>query len=90
MKYLYRLQPRKKRNSRLTQQSYHVKGLSKAQKRLLQVGPIRKSRSLNEFYALVMHTLLAGGNFNCGTDGGLKTKQGIYGIVVSVSRLRKD
>ena len=83
MKYLYRLQPRKKRNSRLTQKSY-VKGLSKARKRLLQVGRIRKSRSLNEFYALVMHTLLAGGNFNCGTDGGLKTKQGTYGIVVSV------
>jgi hypothetical protein len=83
IKYLYRRQPRKARNSRLTQKSY-VKGLSKARQRLLQVGRIRKSRSQNEFYALVMHTLLTGGNFNCGTDGGLKNRQGTYGLVVSV------
>ena len=32
----------------------------------------------------MMHTLTTGGNLNCGTDGGLKTNQGTFGLVVSV------
>jgi hypothetical protein len=30
----------------------------------------------------MMHTLTTGGNFNCGTDGGLKTNRGTFGLVV--------
>jgi hypothetical protein len=83
IKYRYRRQPRRPKQSQPNQKSY-VRALSKARQRLLKVGRIRRSRSANEFYALVMHTLTTGGNFNCGTDGGLKTKQGTYGLVVSV------
>ena len=49
-----------------------------------QGGKNTKSRTLNKFYALMMHTLTTGGNLNCGTDGGLKTNQGTFGLVASV------
>jgi hypothetical protein len=81
--YLYRRQPKNNDDSPLTQKIY-LKSLPKARQRLLKVGRIRKSRSPNEFYALMMHTLMTGGNLNCGTDGGLKNHRGTFGIVVSV------
>jgi hypothetical protein len=31
-----------------------------------------------------MHTLITGGNLNCGTDGGLRNRKGTFGLVVSV------
>jgi hypothetical protein len=39
-------------------------------------------RTQNEFYAPIMHTLTTGGNFNCGTDGGLRINKGTFGFVV--------
>ena len=83
IKYLYRRKSKRSHKSPPTQKSY-VKALPKSRQRLLKVGRIRKSRTLNEFYALMMHTLTTGGNLNCGTDGGLKTNQGTFGLVVSV------
>ena len=58
--------------------------LPKSRQRLLQVGRIRRTRTKNEFYALLMHTLLTGGNLNCGTDGGLRINKGTFGLVISV------
>jgi hypothetical protein len=64
-------------------QTVYIRGLPKARKRLLQVGRIRHTRTRNEFYALIMHTLKTGGNLNCGTDGGLQINKGTFGFVVS-------
>ena len=68
--FSYRRQEKQKRHSPNPQKAY-IKNLPKSRQRLLKVGRIRPSRTTNEFYALVMHTLITGGNFNCGTDGGL-------------------
>ena len=81
--FTYRQQLKQHRTSPYPQKSY-IKALPKSRQRLLKVGRIRQSRSLNEFHALITHTLTTGGNFNCGTDGGLKINQGTFGLVVSV------
>ena len=65
-------------------QTAYIRGLPKSRKRLLQLGRIRRTRTKNEFYALLMHTLITGGNLNCGTDGGLRNRKGTFGLVVSV------
>lgn len=51
--------------------------------RLLRGGRIQKTRTAAaEFYALLMHTLIMGGNLKCGTDGGLKFNRGPSGLFV--------
>jgi hypothetical protein len=47
-------------------------------------GRIRRNRTKNEFYALLMHTLTTGGNLQCGTDGGLRNNTGTFGLVIAI------
>ena len=81
--FKYRRQTKNRRLSANPQTAY-IQGLPKSRQRLLQVGRIRRTRTKNEFYALLMHTLLTGGNLNCGTDGGLRINKGTFGLVISV------
>jgi hypothetical protein len=74
----------KKRQTLTNRQTEYVKNLPKSRQQLLKVGRIRRSCTKNEFYALLMHTLMTGGNLNCGTDGGLKINRGTFGLVVSI------
>jgi hypothetical protein len=81
--YTYR-RKRKTRKMSLNPQTEYIRLLPKSRKRLLMAGRIRRNRTKNEFYALLMHTLQTGGNLQCGTDGGLRNNTGTFGLVIAI------